>query len=367
MLAAGGTGGHVFPAQALAAELDRRGRAVDIVTDRRGGDFGSRFPGQTIHRVVSATPSGRGVLGKIKAVACIALGTIQAWRLIRRIDPAAVIGFGGYPSLPTMLAAISLSVPRAVHEQNAVLGRVNRLIARRVDAIAISFAATKGMRRAGHQPRLVTGNPVRSEMLAIAEQTYRAPALGAPFQLLIIGGSQGARRFSEVIPQALLALAPEQRQRLRVVQQCRAEDLGPVREIYAEAAIQAETAAFFADLPDRLAAAHLVIARSGAGTVSELAVVGRPSLLVPYAHATDDHQTRNAQVLSSVGGAWLLPETELTAPVLAAHLAKLMAGPELLTQAALAARDRAQPNAAALLADLVLALAVNGPLGRAAT
>lgn len=366
MLAAGGTGGHVFPAQALAAELDRRGRAVDIVTDRRGVDFSGRFPGQAVHRITSATPSGRAGFGKVVAVARVALGTIQARCLIRRINPAAVVGFGGYPSLPTMLAAISLSVPRAVHEQNAVLGRVNRLIACRVDAIATSFPATKGLPRTCRQPKLVTGNPVRADVLALVDQPYQAPTPEGRFQLLIFGGSQGARRFSEVIPQALLALAPEQQQRLRVVQQCRAEDLEPVRQIYAKAGIEAETAAFFSDLPARLAAAHLVIARSGAGTVSELAAAGRPSLLVPYAHATDDHQTSNAKVLSSAGGAWLLPEADLTVSELTAHLVKLMRTPELLIEAAQAARGRAQPNAAALLADLVLALAAGGVHGRAA-
>jgi UDP-N-acetylglucosamine--N-acetylmuramyl-(pentapeptide) pyrophosphoryl-undecaprenol N-acetylglucosamine transferase len=366
MLAAGGTGGHVFPAQALAAELDRRGRAVDIVTDRRGDDFSNRFPGQTVHRITSATPSGRAGLGKLMALARIALGTIQARRLIRRVDPAAVIGFGGYPSLPTMLAAISLSVPRAVHEQNAVLGRVNRLIARWVDAVATSFPATKGLPRACREPKLLTGNPVRDDVLALAETAYQPPLPDGPFQLLIFGGSQGARRFSEVIPQALLALAPEQRRRLRVVQQCRAEDLDAVGQIYAEAGIEAETATFFTDLSARLAAAHLVIARSGAGTVSELAAAGRPSVLVPYAHATDDHQTSNARVLSTVGGAWLLPEAELNAPELAAHLSKLMSAPELLHEAAQAAHGRAQPNATVLLADLVLALAANGLRGRAA-
>jgi UDP-N-acetylglucosamine--N-acetylmuramyl-(pentapeptide) pyrophosphoryl-undecaprenol N-acetylglucosamine transferase len=212
----------------------------------------------------------------------------------------------------------------------------------------------------------VTGNPVRGEVLALAEQAYQPPAPDGPFQLLIFGGSQGARRFSEIIPQALLALAPELRRRLRLVQQCRAEDLEGVRQIYARAGIEAECATFFADLPARLATAHLVIARSGAGTVSELAAAGRPSVLVPYAHATDDHQTSNAKVLSAVGGAWLLPEADLTVPALAAHLAKLMLAPELLQQAAQAARGRAQPNAAALLADLVLALAANGVRRRVA-
>ena len=366
MLAAGGTGGHIFPAQALAAELGRRGRTVDIVTDWRGGDFGNRFPGQTIHRVASATLSGRGALGKILALARIALGTLQARRLIRRLNPAAVIGFGGYPSLPTMLAAISLSVPRAVHEQNAVLGRVNRLIAARVDAIAISFPATRGLSRTYNLPKLLTGNPVRGAVLALAETAYQAPSAAAPFNLLVFGGSQGARRFSEIVPRALLALAPDQRRRMRVVQQCRAEDIETVRRIYAEAGIAAETAAFFDDLPARLGAAHLVIARSGAGTVSELAVAGRPSILVPYSHATDDHQTGNAMVLCSAGGAWLLPEADLTESALAAQLTKLMLAPDLLDKAARAARGRARPHAAAALADLVLVLAGAGVRGRAA-
>ncbi len=370
MLAAGGTGGHVFPAQALAAELDRRGRAVDIVTDNRGetfsDDFSGRFPGQAIHHVASATPSGRGVLGKLAAMINIALGTIQARRLIRQVGPAAVVGFGGYPSLPTMLAAISLSVPRAIHEQNAVLGRVNRLLARRVDAIATSFPVTKGLPPSNSQPKLVTGNPVRGDILALADQPYTVAEPDAPFEILIFGGSQGARRFSEVIPQALLALSPDLRRRLIVVQQCRAEDLEVVRRVYNEADIQAETATFFSDMPDRLAAAHLVIARSGAGTVSELAMAGRPSVLVPYAHATDDHQSRNAEVLSSAGGAWVLPEAELNATILSEHLARLMTDPDMLRDAAKAARGRAQPNAAAQLAELALALAAGELSGRAA-
>ena len=238
MLAAGGTGGHVFPAQALAAELDRRGRAVDIVTDRRGEDFSDRFPGQTVHHVTSGTPSGRGLLGKLTAMVEIALGTLQARRLIRQVGPAAVVGFGGYPSLPTMLAAITMSVPRAIHEQNAVLGRVNRLLARRVDAIATSFPVTKALPGLPAQPQLVTGNPVRHEISALADQPYVAAQEDGPFHLLIFGGSQGARHFSEVIPQALIALAPDLRRRLSVVQQCRPEDLPAVRESYAAAGIK---------------------------------------------------------------------------------------------------------------------------------
>jgi UDP-N-acetylglucosamine--N-acetylmuramyl-(pentapeptide) pyrophosphoryl-undecaprenol N-acetylglucosamine transferase len=367
MLAAGGTGGHVFPAQALAAELDRRGQVVDIVTDRRGDDYADRFPGQTIHRIHAATPSGRGLAGKIVAAVRIVQGTIQAHRLIRRIEPAAVVGFGGYPALPTMLAAIASSVPRMVHEQNAILGRVNRMVSSQVDAIATSFPVTKEMPQNDKLPKLVTGNPVRDEIQALAAAPYVAPQPGARFQLLVFGGSQGSGSFSQVIPQALLALPEHQRNCLRVAQQCRAEDLDAVRETYAQAGIKAQTATFFDDMPARLKAAHLVIARSGAGTVSELAVVGRPSILVPYPHATDDHQTCNAEVLSSVGGAWVLPEAEMTVEILTEHLGKLMADPALLEDAAQAAHGRGQPNAAQLLADVVEALVANELVGGTAS
>jgi UDP-N-acetylglucosamine--N-acetylmuramyl-(pentapeptide) pyrophosphoryl-undecaprenol N-acetylglucosamine transferase len=366
MLAAGGTGGHVFPAQALAAELDRRGRLVDIVTDRRGDDYADRFPGQTIHRIAAATPSGRSIMGKIMAAARIARGTLQAHRLIRRIEPAAVVGFGGYPALPTMLAAIASSTPRMVHEQNAILGRVNRMVSTRVDAIATSFPVTRNLPQNDAQPKLVTGNPVRDDIQVLATASYVAPRPEEPFQLLVFGGSQGTRSFSQVIPQALLALPVHQRDCLRVAQQCRAEDLDAVGETYAQAGIEAQTATFFDDMPARLKAAHLVIARSGAGTVSELAVAGRPSVLVPYPHATDDHQTCNAEVLSSVGGAWVLPEADLTPAILSKHLSKLMADPALLGDAARAAHGRGQPNAAQLLADVVEALAANELGGRVA-
>jgi len=359
MLAAGGTGGHVFPAQVLAAELDRRGRAVDIVTDRRGDDYSDRFPGQAIHRIAAATPSGQGFIGKFVATALIAQGTLQARRLIRKTSPAAVVGFGGYPTLPTMLAAITLSVPRMLHEQNAVLGRVNRLIAARVHAIATSFPMTRSLPENDNQPNFVTGNPVRDEVRALAVMSYELPGLDDPFKLLIFGGSQGASSFSNVIPHALMALPKSYRQRLSVVQQCRQEDLESVRRLYVKNDIQAETASFFDDLPNRLATAHLVIARSGAGTVSELAVAGRPSVLVPYPYATDDHQTRNAEVLSSAGGAWVLPEAEMTVERLSQNLAKLMDQPDLLKNAAEAAHGRGYPNAAGLLADVVEALAAN--------
>ena len=364
MLAAGGTGGHVLPAQVLAKELDRRGRSVMIITDFRGEDYANRFPDQTIHCITAETLGGKGFIGKIVAAALIAQGTLQARRLIRKISPATIVGFGGYATLPAMLAAITLSVPRMLHEQNAVFGRVNRLIAARVDAIATSFPITKSLPEKENQPKFVTGNPVRDEVRAIAVMPYENTGISDHFKLLVFGGSQGASHFSNIIPLALIALPERCRRRLCVVQQCRREDLEYVRSLYKKNNIQAETACFFENLPDRLAAAHLVIARSGAGTVSELAVAGRPSVLVPYPHATDDHQTCNAEVLSSVGGAWVLAEAEMTVERLSQHLIKLMDRPELLKDAAAAALGRGCPNATGLLADVVESLAVKDLPGR---
>jgi len=357
MLTAGGTGGHVLPAQVLAKELDRRGRSVEIVTDLRGEGYARRFPDQTIHCIAAETPGGKGFIGKIVAATLITQGTLQAFHLIRKISPAAIVGFGGYTTLPTMLAAIALSVPRMLHEQNAVFGRVNRLIAARVDAIATSFPVTKLLPEKDNQPKFVTGNPVRDEVRAIAGMPYENPGISRQFKLLIFGGSQGSSRFSNVIPLALMALPERHRRRLFVVQQCRQIDLEYVRNLYEQNNILAETATFFEDLPDRLAATHLVIARGGAGTVSELAVAGRPSVLVPYPHATEDHQTRNAEVLSSVGGAWVLAEPEMTVERLSQHITKLMDRPDLLKDAADAALGRGRPNAASLLADVVESLA----------
>jgi UDP-N-acetylglucosamine--N-acetylmuramyl-(pentapeptide) pyrophosphoryl-undecaprenol N-acetylglucosamine transferase len=367
VLAAGGTGGHVFPAQALAAELLRRGRQVALLTDARGGRHQARFPGCAIHVVPSATPSVAGVIPKLRAGFDLARGTLAAGRLLRGLDASIVVGFGGYPSLPPLLAATRQGRPSIVHEQNALLGRVNRLLARHVDAIALSFPQTSGLRPADAAKALLTGNPVRDGVRGVRDMAFATPANDDVLRLLVLGGSQGATITSDMVPPALASLPESLRLRLRVTQQCRAEDLERVRTAYVEAGIWAETATFIADVPQRLAACHLAITRSGASTVAELAVAGRPAILIPYVHATDDHQRFNAEALAQGGAAIVALQRDLTPASLAAQLSDLFMHPNTLVTMALAARGFGRPDAAMALADLVEARARNGhPVEKAA-
>ncbi|WP_374630945.1 undecaprenyldiphospho-muramoylpentapeptide beta-N-acetylglucosaminyltransferase [Ferrovibrio sp.] len=350
LLAAGGTGGHVFPAEALAAELASRGHAVAFVTDPRGKGFGGGIQDVPLYRIPAGTPTGRNFAGKLLAGTDILRGILAGWRLLKRLKPAAAIGFGGYPALPLMLAATQLRLPSLIHEQNAVLGRVNRLLAKRVNAIALSFAETRFL-PAGADATL-TGNPVRAAILqAAAGASYAAPL--EEINLLVLGGSQGARVLSDAVPAALVGLPADLRGRLRVTQQCRPEDLERVRAAYAAGGIAAETAGFFSDVAARMTRAHLLISRAGASTTSEIAAIGRPSLLVPYAHATDDHQTANAQALVRAGAAVLVPQAEFTAERVASEIAALLAAPAKLAAMAQAARELSRIDAAQALADLV--------------
>jgi UDP-N-acetylglucosamine--N-acetylmuramyl-(pentapeptide) pyrophosphoryl-undecaprenol N-acetylglucosamine transferase len=352
VLSAGGTGGHLFPAQALAAELMRRGRSIVLMTDARGRNYGDAFPGARIETVPSASPSNTNAVGKLLAPLEIAIGVFIGWRKLLRLKPAAVVGFGGYPSLPVMLAASLAGLPTLIHEQNAVLGRVNRLLAGRMRAIAASFPFA---RFAPRDPQRIrdTGNPVRPEAVALAHAPYEMPTADGRIRLLVFGGSQGARALSELVPAAIALLQERVRSRLDVVQQGRPEDVDSVLEAYASVAVRAEIAAFFSDLPQQMARAHLVICRSGASTVSELAVIGRPAILVPYPFATDDHQTANATVLEQAGAAWLIQQRDLTAEKLSALLADIFAQPVELARRAEAAASLGKPDAAARLADLV--------------
>jgi len=354
VLATGGTGGHMFPAEALASELLQRGCRVALVTDRRGQAFTERLPGVALHRI----PAGRlgpGIVQRAMGLAELALGTLAAGKLLRRLRPAVAVGFGGYPSVPTMLAASRGRVATVLHEQNALLGRANRLLAPRVSCIATSFAAVRGLKPADSARVVFTGNPVRPEVAKHRVTAYTAP--GAEFNLLVTGGSQGARILSAVIPIALGLLAPEIKARLRLMQQARPEDVEQVRETHRRNGVAAEVTAFFHDLPARLAKAHLVIARAGASTVAELTVIGRPAILVPYAQAADDHQTVNAQALGEAGAAWVMPEASFTPEALAERLSALLAAPDTLAPAAAAARGLGRPDAAERLADLVIACA----------
>lgn len=354
ILAAGGTGGHIFPAEALARELLTRGHAVTLVTDRRGQAFDA-LPEVPVHRIRAASPTG-GLLGKLKAAVQLAMGIVDARTLMRQLDPAAVVGFGGYPSVPTVYAAGRAGVPVMLHEQNAVLGRANRLLMSGARRLAVAYPTVSGVREPA---KLVpTGNPVRPAVAAKRDAPYEAPTADGPVRVLVMGGSQGARIFSDVMPAALALLPAALRARIHLAQQCRPEDLEGVRAAVAPLGLGGvELESFFRDVPDRLAAAHLAVTRAGASTVAELTCVGRPAVLVPYPFATDDHQTANARAVAEAGAAWLVPQPEFTAETLAARLTVLLAEPAELARAARASAIWGTDKAASRLADAVLELA----------
>ncbi len=357
LIAAGGTGGHMFPALALGRELKRRGHEVAVLTDARGRRY---LDGELPCHVVSAgSPSG-GVAATLAGIGSLTRGFGQSLPLLRRIHPAAATVFGGYASVPAALAAALVRVPLLVHEQNAVFGRANRLVARLARIVALSFADTAAVPDLHRARRLVSGNPVRPGFGA-GPAAYAPPATEGPFRLLIMGGSQGALIFSDVVPAAIGLLPAPLRQRLLIAQQCRPEDLDRARAAYAGLGLAPELASFFADAPERMSQAHLVITRSGASTVSELLLLARPALLVPYPFAADDHQTANAARLASAGAARILPQTELSPERLAGILAELMGSPGTLSAMAHAAAALARPDAAAVLADAVLSLANGDP------
>lgn len=352
LLTAGGTGGHLFPAEALASELVRRGWTVDLATDERADKYGSRFPAREVHIIASETLRSKSPVAILKTIFSLARGTLQALGVVRRVKPSVVVGFGGYPTFPPMLAARLARVPSILHEANAVMGRANRMLARGVDAVATSVPI------AGLDPSIAakareTGNPVRPMVIEAARVAYPPLEAQGPFQFLVFGGSQGARFFSDLMPEALALLPADKRARLRLVQQCRPEDLDRVKTRYEELGVSAELAAFFTDLPMRLANAHLILCRSGASSVSELAVIGRPSILVPLPHALDQDQSANARVLEAVDGAWPIEQKNLTPQALADRLGSLMDEPQTLAAAARAAAGQGKADAVARLADLV--------------
>ncbi len=362
VIAAGGTGGHFYPAEALAATLIERGHWVVLMTDARAVvPSGTVFDSRNRYVLPGAGIAGRGVTRAAKAVVALAAGVTRARSIMARIQPAAVVAFGGYPSVPPVLAARLLGSrpPVILHEQNAVLGRANRFLSRHAGVLALSFANTSRVPAKAH--RVVTGNPVRPAIVALSNAGYDPPAgpkhdgsiLGGSIRLLVLGGSLGARVFSDIVPFALARLPDAIRVRLLVTQQCRAEDLQRVRATYAVSGIATELAPFFPDVADRLRAAHLVIARAGASTVAELAIAGRPSILVPLPGAIDDHQTANAHVLADAGGGWVMPQAEFTVDAISERLATLLTDPGALAQAAINAQSVARIDAAGALADLV--------------
>lgn len=367
LLAAGGTGGHLFPAEALGATLMKRGIRVRLVTDARAVRYSGLFSRDMIDVVPSETLRGRTPWALARTAVMLAGGTALSFNLLRRLKPAAVIGFGGYPTLPPLVAASLLKIPTVIHDSNAVLGRANRFLARRVSAIATALPGVLARDAALGAKATVTGTPMRPAILAAAAVTYAAPHPPGALRLLVVGGSQGARIMADIVPPAIERLEPALWQRLVLVQQVREEDMERVRTVYDRLKINVELAPFFADLPARLAATHLVVSRSGAGTVAELAAVGRPSILVPLPGAIDQDQFANAGVLAEAGGAIRLPQSEFTPDRLAAEIAALAAEPGRLTAMVEAARRVGKLDAADRLADLVLKIArVESPVSPSA-
>jgi len=355
LLAAGGTGGHLFPAEALATALAKHGIIVDLATDKRAAHFA--FPARDVHLIPSATVRGGNPFSLARTAAILALGTAKAFSLIGRIKPAVVVGFGGYPTVPPLLAASLRSVPTVLHEQNGVMGRANRLLARRVTKIATGFPTLVKADAALKAKITFTGNPVRPQVVAAAATPYAAPEANGKLNLLVFGGSQGARVMSEIVPSAVERLAAPLRTRLSIVQQARAEDLDQVKRTYARLGIAAECAPFFADLPARIAAAHLIVSRSGASTVAELSAIGRPAILVPLPHALDQDQLANAGMLQDAGGAIRIAQRDFTPERLGTEIAGLAGDPARLARMAAAARSAGTVDAAERLVDLVMATA----------
>lgn len=355
VLAAGGTGGHMMPAHALATELVERGHRVALVTDARG----ARIPGLFDDVQTHILPAGRitgNPLSWPGGVRAILSGRGMARRLYEAFEPSAVIGFGGYPAFPALSAAHSAGIPTAVHEQNAVLGRVNRLVANRVKAIATAYPDVERITARNLDKVHLVGNPVREDVLALRDRPYPMLDGDSVFRVLVVGGSQGANILSEVVPDGLAMLPEALRRRLQVTQQCRVEDIDAVRARYRTLGIPADLATYMTDIPERLAWTHLVIGRAGASTVAELTAAGRPAILVPLPSATDDHQTANVREMVAAGGARSIRQERFTAVELAKQMQKLGLDPQGLANAARAAWNCGRPNATRDVADLVESL-----------
>jgi UDP-N-acetylglucosamine--N-acetylmuramyl-(pentapeptide) pyrophosphoryl-undecaprenol N-acetylglucosamine transferase len=357
LLAAGGTGGHLFPAQALADALAKRGVTVDLATDERATRYGQDFPARATHIVPSDTVRGGNPLVLARTVWTLGLGLGHAYALLGRLRPAVVVGFGGYPTIPPILAAVLRGIPTLIHEQNGVMGRANRLLAGRVTAIATGFRDVSSAAPKLAAKTTFTGNPVRPAVVAAATTPYDAPGASSALRLLVFGGSQGARVMADIVPPAVEALDPALRARLAIVQQAREEDMERVAGIYRRLGVVAEVEPFFADLPARMASAHLVISRAGASTVAELAAIGRPSILVPLPHALDQDQLANANALSEQGAATVIKQEALTPRGLTQEIAGLASFRARLSEMAQSARAAGTLDAADRLADLVLRVA----------
>jgi UDP-N-acetylglucosamine--N-acetylmuramyl-(pentapeptide) pyrophosphoryl-undecaprenol N-acetylglucosamine transferase len=352
VLAAGGTGGHMIPAHALAAELKSRGHGVLLITDERGARFPGLFENVPVH-ILPAGRLGGGPIGWLKAASSVLKGRGEAKRLYREHRPDVVVGFGGYPAFPSLLAATSLKIPTVIHEQNAVIGRVNRLLAGEAEAIGTAYDEIDRLKPRYAGKVVLVGNPVREEIARLGELPFPPFDEVAPLKILVTGGSQGATILSQVVPEGLGILEPSLRRRLQVVQQCRPDDIERVRGHYAELGIPAEVMTYIEDMAVKLADAHLMIGRAGASTIAELTAAGRPAILIPFAAATDDHQTANAREMVKAGGARAIGQANFTPDVLARQIEALAMDPVALNNAAARALSVGRPHAARDLADLV--------------
>ena len=356
LLSAGGTGGHMFPAAALAQDLISRGFRVELVTDPRGKQFTQSFGAIPI-TVIQAGTLGSGIVGKMMGVAGVACGITQAFSLLKRLKPDVVVGFGGYPSFPAVFAAQHKKISTIIHEQNAILGRANAALAPRAERIALSMSHIHGLGESDVPRATVTGNPIREQIASLYNKPYPTVQPDGTIRILVMGGSLGAHIFAEVVPNALTRLTPDYRTRLEIVQQCKPDDIDAVREMYEKGGVKAELHTFIEDVPGELAKCHLIIGRSGASTVAEATTSGRPAIFVPYPHHEDQQQKVNADAVADAGGAWVMTQNGFTEEALLARIETFMQNPEILFRAAENARSMGRPDAARRLGNLVTAIA----------
>lgn len=352
LLTAGGTGGHIFPAEALALELKSRGLSCALITDERYKNYIGNLKQFDAHVIRTGNFSG-GILKRIKSIFNIFIGFYQSWRLIRRLNPSVVVGFGGYPSFPTMLVASWMGMRTIIHEQNSLLGHTNSVLSRKVDVIATSFKEVIGLDKEYANKVKLVGNPVRPSVASLRDMPYPDIQEEGILRILVIGGSQGASVFSRVVPEAIKLLPSALRTRIRIDQQCRADDLRDTKAAYEKLGVSADLATFFTDIPLRLGSAHLVITRSGASTLSEITVAGRPAIMVPYPNAKDNHQMINATALEDVGGGWVMPQDAFTPTALSTRIESFLNLPSTLVEAAQKSKQAGKPNSSKDLADIV--------------
>lgn len=356
LLSAGGTGGHMFPADALARDLLSRGYRVALATDTRGKKYAGFVDGVPTY-VLSSGGLHPGIVSKVKTIISLVSGYCQARKLMKDIQPAVVVGFGGYPSFPAVYAAQAKNIPTIIHEQNAVIGQANAMLAPKASKIASNLSKVEGVSMEKEARLVITGNPVRPDIAALYNMPYPPIAQDGPLRIFVMGGSQGASVFSDVLPAAFANLAPAYRARLDIVQQAREADIETLRAAYNALGIKAHLQTFFSDVPARLEQAHLVISRSGASTVAEVTTAGRPAIFVPYPHHADQQQKKNADAVADMGGAWVMTQNGFTPDALLARIETFLQNPPVLAQAAEKARACGKPDAARRLGNLVASLA----------